>query len=233
MPDKLPDDTQSESQRPHAVGFDKAYARPDPAYGMRPSPWLDELLAEDFKPGKALDLGAGAGRNSLALAQAGCEVRAIDESAAGIDRLKQAATEAGIDHLIDAQVRDIRESTWAGDRYRVIVAATILDHLPNRPAEELPRIWDRICSALDDGGLLYVEVHTTEDPGSPVGRGAHSSAPVSETAEHVHRYFRPNELLRMCRDRLRVLRYREQCEWDRTHGHPHRHGKAYLVAKKQ
>lgn len=50
-----------------------------------------------IKPGKALDLGCGPGRNSLYLAAAGFEVDAIDLSPAAIEWARQRADEAGAD----------------------------------------------------------------------------------------------------------------------------------------
>lgn len=230
MANPLADDNGERPVRPQDIDFNAAYSRPEPAYGTHPSPWLDALLRKGFEPGHALDLGSGAGRNSLAMARAGFAVEAIDRSSAGIARLNQASRQEGTGHLIHGEVRDIRDMAWVSGRYRLIVAATILDHLPFWPTDELPRVWQSLRRVLESDGYLYIEVHTTEDPGSPIGRGADCSAPASETAGHVQRYFRPNELLWMCREHLRVMRYMEQREWDQSHGHPHRHGKAYLLA---
>jgi hypothetical protein len=93
-------------------------------------------------------------------------------------------------------------------------------------------LWQKLIDGLAPEGLLYVEVHTTDDPGSDQGAGAQSDAPVSETAGQVINYFPPGELIRWATAAppLRVLRYEERLEWDYTHGPEHQHGKAILVA---
>ena len=106
----------------------------------------------------------------------------------------------------------------------------MLDHIPAIDAMDL---WHRMTAALTDNGFLYVEVHTTEDPGSDCYPGSESDAPVSETANAVVNYFAPNQLARWATatdSGLRVLRYEERLEWDYTHGPEHLHGKAVLLA---
>jgi hypothetical protein len=80
--------------------------------------------------------------------------------------------------------------------------------------------------------VLYIEVHTCDDPGCVAPDSNDPDAPVSETAEWVVNYFPRSELVRMAaqQKRLRVLRYEERYEWDYTHGAEHKHGKAVLLA---
>jgi hypothetical protein len=111
-----------------------------------------------------------------------------------------------------------------------IVATTVLDHIP---ADDAREVWKKITAALCDDGFLFVEVHTTEDPGSDKMPGLASKAPVSETAGAVINYFAPNQLASWAvsaEANLRILRYEERLEWDYTHGDEHLHGKAVLLA---
>ena len=83
--------------------------------------------------------------------------------------------------------------------------------------------------------MIYVEVHSTEDPGSDKSPGRESDAPKSETAGAVVNYFSPNQLAQWATtadSELRILRYEERLEWDYTHGPEHLHGKAILLAVK-
>ncbi|MCG8648481.1 MAG: class I SAM-dependent methyltransferase, partial [Pirellulales bacterium] len=94
-------------------------------------------------------------------------------------------------------------------------------------------VWRKMVNALSQSGFLYVQVHTTEDPGSDQPPGNQSDAPVSETAAAVINYFAPNQLANWALEpesRLRILRYEERLEWDYTHGPEHLHGKAVLLA---
>ena len=63
--------------------FFEFYDREEVAYGEQPSPPVRAFLEQASEPGPALDLGAGAGRDSLALAAAGYQVTAVDLSDRG------------------------------------------------------------------------------------------------------------------------------------------------------
>lgn len=213
--------------------FDEAYDRQEVAYGQRPSSPVAEYLRQVGGSGPAFDVAAGAGRDTLALAQAGYRVTAIDLSSRGLERIVERARASGVENNITTRVADAREIEWPVAGLSAVVATTLLDHLPAEDAEPL---FARMCDALDDNGFLYAEVHTTADPGSPSEPGRSNAAPVSETATAVVNYFAPNQLIGWAlRDssRLRVLKYEERLEWDRTHGAPHLHGKAILLAVRE
>src|SRR5271169_6812324 len=77
----------------------------DPA----PTPLLVETAA-GLKPGKALDLACGAGRNALWLAEHGWEVTAVDGAPAAIEILRTRATERGL--KIKTVVADLEKSEF-------------------------------------------------------------------------------------------------------------------------
>jgi cyclopropane fatty-acyl-phospholipid synthase-like methyltransferase len=213
--------------------FFEPYDRDDVAYGATPSAALNEYLLQIGGTGQALDLGAGAGRDTIALARAGFQVTAVDLSDRGSQRILERAQSAGLAERVETAVADVRAIDLPPRSYAAIVATTVLDHIP---AADALAVWQRITAALSDGGMLYVEVHTTEDPGSDQLPGSASDAPVSETASAVINYFQPNQLVRwaVAADaQLRVLRYEERLEWDYTHGPEHLHGKAVLLAVRQ
>ncbi|WDQ18784.1 class I SAM-dependent methyltransferase [Rhodopirellula sp. P2] len=220
--------------------FFEAYDRENIAYGMQPSPELAAYLkqtasAESSRSArpKAIDLGAGAGRDTLALAAAGYDVTSVDVSERGLDRIRERAERANLSDRVKTLVCDVRELSMDADCYSAVIATTVLDHIPGTDA---PAVWKKMCAALTSQGMLYTQVHTTEDPGSDQSPGKESDQPVSETAGAVINYFRPNQLVGWAceaESRLRVLRYEERLEWDTTHGAPHQHGKAVLLAVRQ
>ncbi|MCC9657662.1 class I SAM-dependent methyltransferase [Rhodopirellula halodulae] len=225
--------------------FFEAYDRENIAYGMQPSlelaaylrqvvaPTSDEVQSTEDGCGHALDLGAGAGRDTLALAAAGFNVTSVDVSERGLDRIRERAVKAELSDRVQTLVCDVRELDIAAGRYSAIIGTTVLDHIP---AADAPRVWQNMCDGLTSHGVLYVQVHTTEDPGSDQAPGKDSNQPVSETADAVINYFRPNQLIEWAvapSSGLRVLRYEERLEWDTTHGAPHQHGKAVLLAVRQ
>jgi len=209
--------------------FFEPYDRDEVAYGSEPSSAVKAYL-EQMRglSGYALDLGAGAGRDTLALARAGLQVTAVDLSPRGMQRIVERAEEEGLRESVQSHVGDVRQFDFPQQHYAAIVATTVLDHIPR---EDARRVWQSMIAALAADGFLFVEVHTTEDPGSDQSPGSESDAPVSETADAVVNYFAPNQLVRWAiESQLRVLRYEERLEWDYTHGSEHLHGKAVLLA---
>ncbi|SRR6056297_2641715 len=210
--------------------FFEPYDRDQIAYGDQPSAPLAAYLRQAGGQGLAFDLAAGAGRDTLALAAAGYDVMAVDLSERGLQRIVERAEAAGLADLVATRVADVREVGFPVGELSALVATTMLDHIPAADAEIL---WAKLCDSLADDGVMYIEVHTTEDPGSPVDPGKSSKAPVSETTGAVVNYFAPNQLLAWAmrpESALRVLQYEERLEWDYTHGPEHLHGKAILLA---
>lgn len=219
--------------RPPQELFDRVYRDNPDTYGDAPSEWLvacvDQLYPSDVSRRRlrALDLAAGPGRDALALASRGIHVTAVDVSASGLSQLRESARARDLGERIDTRRGDMRAFNFGTARWDVIVATTAFDHVPR---DDFAALLPKITRSLTPGGLLYVEVHTTEDPGSPTGLGPLLGLPASETADGVQHYFAPNELLHRLSEWLRVLRYEERREWDTTHGRPHAHGKARAIA---
>jgi 2-polyprenyl-3-methyl-5-hydroxy-6-metoxy-1,4-benzoquinol methylase len=229
MPEKTTHEESTSAERlarEQAERFDRVYTKDDETYGSDPSPEIDSFVEQCVHGGRALDLGAGLGRDTLALARRGIEVTAVDVAEAGLEKIAESARAAGLADLVNTRTGDLRTMEFEPDAHDVIVAATVLDHMALEDA--LP-VLDRLAGSLKPGGALYVEVHTTEDPGSPVGSGARKLGPESETAASVVHYFRSNELLGLLAERFRVIYYEERLEWDATHGKPHEHGKAVAL----
>lgn len=212
--------------------FFEPYDRTEIAYGDVPSGPLAAYLKQVSCGGTAIDLGAGAGRDTIALAVAGMDVTSVDLSDRGAERIRQRAESAGVADRVTTKVANVCDYSIEPNGFDAICATTVLDHIT---AEEARCVWQGMIAGLRKGGVLYVEVHSTEDPGSDQFPGNQSKAPVSETAGAVINYFLPNQLARWAMEpesELRILRYEERLEWDYTHGPEHQHGKAVLLAVK-
>lgn len=209
--------------------FFQAYDRDDIAYGLTPSAELASYLQQVKPTGRAIDLGAGAGRDTLALAAAGLNVQAVDLSERGLSRIVERARRVNVADRIETILADARQVRLPAGQFSIVTATTVLCHLPH---EDGLQLWKRMADAIHDSGVIFVEVHTTEDAGSPLPPGRDSRNPISETAAAVLHYFQPGELLHwaLSTPSLRVLRYEERLEWDYTHGSEHQHGKAILLA---
>lgn len=214
--------------RDQAERFDRVYHENEQTYGAEPSQELIRFVDQCVRGGgRALDLAAGLGRDTLALAQRGLLVTAVDVAEEGLRHLAEQARQRGLADHVTVVVQDIAAYEYPNNAFEVIVATTAFDHIAR---EKCRSIMPKIAAALTDSGVLYAEVHTTEDPGSPTGFGHELRAPVSETADAIAHYFEPNELLSMLGKYLRIVHYEERREWDRTHGRPHVHGKAIALA---
>src|SRR5579871_910185 len=83
--------------------WNKHYERADPQFRTDPNAFLVEV-ASRLRPGKALDLGMGEGRNSIYLAQKGWDVTGVDTAEAGVAKARKRAESLGL--KINALVQD-------------------------------------------------------------------------------------------------------------------------------
>jgi len=212
--------------------FDRLYQRRHLVYGSQPSRGLLAAIVRyrGRLDGRALDLGAGLGRNAITLAHLGFQVTAIDISRQALRRLRRTARIDGVGHRLNARARDVRHLRMLRQAHDVVVAATLLDHLPEQQGRQLMA---NIARLTAPDGIAFFEVHTADDPGAQGARRRHDEEEVeiSETAEAVQHYFPSGELVAWAEPHFKVLRYREFTEWDFTHGNPHRHAKAVLVGR--
>ena len=214
--------------RDQAARFDRVYRANEQTYGDRPSQELVRYVDQCMRGGgRGLDLGAGLGRDTLALAERGFFMTAVDVAEEGLRHLAEQARRRGLGDRIEVVVQDMAAYDYPMHSLDVIVATTAFDHIER---DKCLAILPKVAAALTATGVLYAEVHTTEDPGSPTGFGHELPAPVSETAEAIAHYFEPNELLQLLARHLRIIHYEERREWDHTHGRPHLHGKAIALA---
>lgn len=106
------------------------------ASGKRNPPFLtdvpDASLVEwfeqrRFKPGSAVDLGCGNGRNAVYLAQRGCRVDAIDLSKTAIGKGRSLAKQAEVD--VNFNVGSIFDGPLTEYRYDFAYDGGLLHHL--------------------------------------------------------------------------------------------------------
>lgn len=207
--------------------FDHFYGRDRKGfYYAQPSTKIQEIVeAGLIKPCRTLDIGCGDGRNSVYLAEKGFDVFAFDQSSTGILKLVGMARQQGLE--INSRTCDLREFAPDGD-FGLIIATTVLDHLPRN---EIANHATRISHWLEEGGYLFATAFTVDDPGFFSQKFGTYEA-VSETSSAVVNYFERNELLHIFKD-LHILWYCETLEDDISHGLPHKHGIARLLARKQ
>lgn len=121
----------------------------------------NRLLVEtvkDNKPGAALELAMGQGRNALYLASQGWNVTGVDTSDAGLRIAREQAVKRKL--ALETINADIDEWDFGVNRFDLVTLIYAGDHAK----------WiDKIKASLRKGGLFVVEGWAKESPDSPVG----------------------------------------------------------------
>lgn len=102
------------------AAWDQRYSGPDLVWGAHPNRFVAEELAA-LPPGRAIDLGAGEGRNAIWLAERGWRVTAVDFSAAGLARAARLAAERGVS--VDWVQADLLDYQPAPGGYDLVLIA--------------------------------------------------------------------------------------------------------------
>ncbi|TAN30122.1 MAG: class I SAM-dependent methyltransferase [Actinomycetota bacterium] len=133
------------------------YASTARLFNAEPDESLVEL-AGDLPPGRAVDLGAGEGRNSLWLAKRKWQVTAVDLSDIALGRLASAAAEENLS--IKTVVGDMLEYLDKGEKFDLVVLAYI-QWMP----EERAKLLAAAAGAVAPGGYLLLVGHHLESLG--------------------------------------------------------------------
>ncbi len=104
--------------------WDKVFAGSDPIFKETPTA-LVVSAAENRRPGSALDVGMGQGRNSVYLAARGWDVTGFDPSAEAVRIAQSNAEKAGV--RIHAVVARDDEFDYGADRWDMIVVTYVKD----------------------------------------------------------------------------------------------------------
>jgi SAM-dependent methyltransferase len=141
--------------------FDSLYRdRNQTTFSTEPSPFLVSSV-KDVKPGKALDVGMGQGRNAVFLAKKGWDVTGIDISEEGLKAARENAAKSGVAiAALNARLEDFDYGTARWDLICFIYVPTelIVD----------PAFITRIKTALKPGGMALiiraVRINTAPQP---------------------------------------------------------------------
>ncbi len=167
---------------PAAAGaaFDRIYSKPEPRFNTAPNALLVETV-EGLKPGRALDVAMGQGRNAVYLAGEGWDVTGFDVSAEGLAIARADAEAAQV--TIHTVEQGWQEFELGRDRWDLIVLSYAWVPIDD------PGYVRQLRDSLRPGGRLVFE-HFVDDGRAGIG------VPASR------------QLLRLF-DGLQVLRYEE------------------------
>ena len=152
--------------RDEAALYDPAYAG-KPTFQTAPNALLVEAV-KNRRPGKALDVGMGQGRNAVFLAKSGWEVTGFDVSKVGLEAAGRAAKAAGVS--VRAVLAADEEFDFGTEQWDLIALIY--------PIEK--RSVFRVRDGLRKGGLVVVECTHTENSGAPFEYGTNELLRIFE-----------------------------------------------------
>lgn len=135
--------------------WDERYASTELVWSAEANRFVVEELA-GLAPGRALDLGAGEGRNAIWLAEQGWQVTAVDFSTAGLAKGAKLAESRGVS--VDWVEADLLEYRPAADAYDLVLLAYI--HLL---PDDFEGLLSQAAAALAHGGTLLVVGHDVDN----------------------------------------------------------------------
>ena len=170
--------------------WNSKFEDPNTQFNRQPSRLLVDV-AQNRKPGLALDLGMGEGRNAIYLAQHGWQVTGVDLSDIAVAQAKRkaAALQVNLVGIVDG----LDHYDFGKDKWDLIALFYMHAWYHGAKPESAQRLWE----ALKPGGLLIVEGFAGKESFM----------------------FQPNELLRDF-PQLRVLRYEDtedEADWAPNH----------------
>jgi 2-polyprenyl-3-methyl-5-hydroxy-6-metoxy-1,4-benzoquinol methylase len=127
------------------IAYNKRYTATTPTFNEQPNKFLMEVVAA-LKPGNALDVSMGEGRNAIFLASRGWAVTGFDIAEQGLAKARAKASTLGLE--LNAVRASAAEFDWGTNRWDLIVRTYAVDG----PVER----------ALKPGGVLVVETFINE-----------------------------------------------------------------------
>jgi SAM-dependent methyltransferase len=161
--------------------WNRILTAPKPGFNTSPNAFLVEMV-KGVRPGRALDVGMGQGRNTIFLAQQGWDAVGFDPADRAVAAAQQQAAQLGV--KITTRVARAEDFDWGKAQWDLIV----ISYVGGR------EFVTNVLQSLRPGGMLLIEgFHRDATKTQPIG-----GAVVFDT----------NELLKLYSG-LRVIRYED------------------------
>ena len=189
---------QAQGSRAEVERWNRVLTAEKPTFNVKPNEFLVEV-ARGRKPGTALDVGMGQGRNTIWLAQQGWDVTGFDPAEKAVALAQETGRKLGV-HF-KSEVKGMEEFDFGERRWDMIV----LSYVGGR---DMTAVFER---ALKPGGVLVIEAfHRDATKGRSIGGGV-----VFDTGElpklypqlRVVRYEEPVATADFGQEKVRLVRY--------------------------
>lgn len=200
-------------------------------WGLKPNPALKKYI-QLFSIGKALDIGAGEGRNSIFLVKNGFEVESIDKNKECLEKIKNLTEKHNL--AIKTKCCDIKNFRFEKDKYSLVIATFSIDFLKK---SEINIILDKIKTSLKINGFVYLSVFSIKDPMYKliIGKGLKQvEKNTFYLAKHkTYRHFFTKKEIREKFSDFKTILLEQKEILDKGHGEPHYHNIIKLLTQKK
>ncbi len=155
--------------------WDERYSTKEYVWAIEPNQFVKAHLS-DLKPGTAIDLGAGEGRNAVWLASNGWTVTAVDFSEGGLEKGRRLAADQDV--TVDFVRADA--TTYAPDQPVDLVVLSYLQ----LDSEGRKAVLDHAHTWLNPGGTIFLIAHDASNVTS--GYGGPPSADTCYTIDEIN-----------------------------------------------
>jgi len=188
---------RQQGDRLEAERWNRYLTAEHPAFNTKPNGFLVEMV-KGRKPGSALDVAMGQGRNSIWLAQQGWDVTGFDRADAAVALAVETATKLGV--KIKTEIKRMEDFDFGEDRWDLIVLSYA----------GCSQLVDKLQRALKPGGILVEEAfHTDATIGHRIGGsicGTGELPHLFQALRTVH-YEEPIATPDFAREPMRVVRF--------------------------
>lgn len=160
-------------------------------------------LLEGYKEFRALDLGSGVGRNSIAIAKQfqniSCRVDCVDILELAIEKLQENAKRFDVEECIHGEVCPIEEFEIDPNTYDLILAVSALEHVDYK--ESLVKKLEEIRNGIRQNGVVCLVVNSevrekNKETGEELFPQFEVNLPMEELQEILQKTFAGWEVLK-------------------------------------